>query len=548
MIYAFLAVSVLCVVLLLLYDPSEFLGEKKGVKKGLRNYTLIPHSSSPSFVEIEKNDSIKSNTRCDIISPAKDAAFEAICDCSTWQSENMHCLDSGRRSVHQKFSDIRTKFTVELCQSLLPDEKGVYSGNVTIRKRWSCWDSTVQLQGIRLKLGPDEFMFTLEGNEIIDIGAALQYVVETNRKGYCNDAYRAHIQWRIPGSYSVRFLHTRENFAALDETKIKWPMNNFDRPLGNMIVNLGGDVSDTTQRTNCAADQIGNGRFVWQGQGSPLLFPAKMFGFPYRGPTEKKCFHPLLRVNPLHYKWVPYECSFSAFSRKDAAECLASNKIRFYGDSHFRRMFNILMNYACNLDDAALKKWGTTQCLEGAHGSCRNIDVCMKHDETISTVPKDKDAWIIMNTGQHPADGHHHWSLRKYREHINDLAGSSHSKIVWVNSPSVGGFQKSSWLVSYKDWRTYSRLRAFNMISEDAFRKAGVPVISYFAPTSAMAGKDPDGTHFTAESVMPVIQQILATICESSGSGVEDRLRLFYPFDFNDAYYARLEMSTWTSL
>ena len=73
-------------------------------------------------------------------------------------------------------------------------------------------------------------------------------------------------------------------------------------------------------------------------------------------------------------------------------------------------------------------------------------------------------------------------------------------------------------------------------VTDQAFEQAGVPVVSYFGPASAMQYKLPDQSHFTAEAVIPVVQDLLGIICEGGGTTTADTtgaIPPFYPSCFN---------------
>ena len=499
---------------------------------------------------------------CQVITPSPDAAYEPVCACPKEKNpQNVffkykNCITTGSRPVPAK-DTIQSKFDVEVCTSVFATRDGLFSGTVNVRRNWGCnirIPMTTVPHEQRNMIGPDDFQFTFEGPEIIDIGVALRFVGQ--QSDTCN--YTAQFRFGTPGRYAVAFLHLIENFGAIREDIPRQARVNFDLPLGRGFVELGrsraGDAAKSRTgepRPVCTRETIlSAGRFIQADLTAPvpILDPPRFHRGPYRGPVGPSCFRPALLIDPTQYRWSNFDCDVVSFSRQEGSTCLAGKRLRFDGDSHTRRLFNVLMKYACGLDNSVLKSWGTDQHLHGTHGSCLNLDATMVHDSTGDRAFEDDVAggWIILNTGQHPASTKR-WTYGQYQKHISSLAKratQAKSSVIWNSSPSAGGHWSYAGGMA-NDWRTKSRLQIFNAIARTQMQGISVPVTSYFSTTSALAGKNPDGTHWTAEAVMPVVQQLLTIMCgPASGSGSTEKLSTFYPVSRSEVM-TRIEEPMW---
>ena len=107
--------------------------------------------------------------------------------------------------------------------------------------------------------------------------------------------------------------------------------------------------------------------------------------------------------------------------------------------------------------------------------------------------------FIIWNFGQHPASGHAWKTFSWYKEHIDSsvkCAKHFKEKLMWMETPPVP-MRNDVWVHGYKDWRSYHRLRAFNVYATHAFNSTGVKVIPHWRMMLPLADKINDNAHYS---------------------------------------------------
>lgn len=435
--------------------------------------------------------------------------------------------------------DISSKYKVFWCQA--PKVRGARSGtDVYFRlvKLRDCGENVTGFlknrsyeQFVRESYGPDEFSLVLEGLEVLALQINLKYV------GHCRYAMSGAVT--VPGRYRVNLVAIRENYIGFREMAggqpfLLWPPSHYDLPLGDhTFIEVGGD-NPPSKRTGLLLQAL-------SGEGLPLcnVWSPGPFAPHIRGrwvrlaetadnvflsppePIELEGAEIVRHIDPDQYTWRPYDCKLKQFTREQAVECLQDKLININGDSQLRHLFDALINFACGWSRKGLEK----KCVGNEHGKCsRTQSVCFTNDAdgSMKGTKFGDFTVVIFNSGQHPADGRHHYTLDAYEKLVKFMFSEAkiHKSPVWHEN-NILRYRADHWVRSYTDWRTSSRLRLFNYIAQK--RMAAFPIIPTYAQTAAFAMHVTDPAHWPdAQLIASSVQHVLNLLCPSANSSAID--------------------------
>ena len=104
-----------------------------------------------------------------------------------------------------------------------------------------------------------------------------------------------------------------------------------------------------------------------------------------------------------------------------------------------------------------------------------------------------------MGALQHPASGQHWSTFADYKQLVDSAvqcAMKFKEKLLWMESPPVP-IRNDRWIRGFSDWRSFHRLKAFNMYATHAFESIGVTIIPHWRMMLPLTDKIDDVSHFT---------------------------------------------------
>jgi hypothetical protein len=292
---------------------------------------------------------------CQVIQPSADAAFgiapgHADRPISSNSAETTNIAEKYQISLCKKTEDgMEGEFRITKLQNCLRAQ----SGGVKFQEQ-DAFQSEVEL-----KLGQDEFVFSLEGPEVRALHPEMSI-------GHRNCEYVLPYKLVVPGKYHVNLVWTRENYLAVAENSKQFPMGHFDLPLGTeTFLEFGsGSTTDALEKVrttgppcNYASPESRAGRWVYTGTDTTKMFNKRrarcvdqdMSGDKLDESSCKNWIH--AHVDYKDYEWIPDNCQPRRFSKQEARECISKHSLLIRGDSHLRHLYSALAGYACDMED-----------------------------------------------------------------------------------------------------------------------------------------------------------------------------------------------------
>eukprot|EP01065_Artemidia_motanka_P015513 TRINITY_DN19295_c0_g1_i2.p1 TRINITY_DN19295_c0_g1~~TRINITY_DN19295_c0_g1_i2.p1 ORF type:complete len:612 (+),score=174.39 TRINITY_DN19295_c0_g1_i2:52-1887(+) len=412
--------------------------------------------------------------------------------------------------------------------------------------------------------GPDEFYLSLEGPEV--------HALTPRHLGGCS--YEAEWAVTVPGRYRLGLVWSRVHWAGVDEVQRGWPSANHDLPIGTEVVAQIGSADAAVQRRareaafagdglprcadNMTAATLG-GRWVWDGTGpTPPSLPLRPL--PNTSQQNVRGFAVRVAVDYTRFEWRPMHCRMHRFSSDEARTCLQGRRVMLQGDSHMRASFNALLEFACLGGQAATKEQHGGLARRGSRyvppggkfGECDKVDLvtyvwdtqlliypgmcrnptrtgtCPKRklrakrgrglDSVTKVMVHDKDArcsdLLMVNAGQHQADGRNRWSFKRYSRLLYVVAKWRMrwpQSVAWHQTNALP-FRMDKYHREVQDQRTLSRLRVFNALAGGLF--PAHRVLPSFDHTLPFAIHTEDNAHYPARILQQsVAQHILNMVC-----------------------------------
>jgi len=484
--------------------------------------------------------SLRAAKGCQVIKPSADAQF----DIAPGSADRPISPDS------KQSSNIADKYQISLCQK---SDDGM-EGEFRITKLENCLRG--QSHGVKfqeldafqseveLKLGQDEFVFSLEGPEVRALHPEMSI-------GHRNCEYVLPYKLVVPGKYHVNLVWTRENYLAVAENSKQFPMGHFDLPLGTeTFLEFGsGSTTDALEKVrttgpvcNYASPKSRAGRWVYTGTDTTKMFNKRrarcvdqdMSGDKLDESACKNWIH--AHVDYKDYEWIPDNCQPRRFSKQEARECISKSSLLIRGDSHLRHLYSALAGYACDMEDL-IKGAGSyhSTCVSSKTtkaNSCSDLPknaLCYRQDYFGIGEPQPKLDFFnltVVNFGQHQADGAHQQTLTKFKAGVSSYTmqlqkqlnrkGSEHAgRFAWHETNALP-FRLDHYVQSFKDWRTYHRLQLYNEVTTPAFDKLKVPVIPSYESTLDFSLHTRDIAHYPKSILMPQVHNILALLCDKN--------------------------------
>eukprot|EP01062_Namystynia_karyoxenos_P053572 TRINITY_DN4344_c1_g1_i1.p1 TRINITY_DN4344_c1_g1~~TRINITY_DN4344_c1_g1_i1.p1 ORF type:complete len:650 (+),score=163.63 TRINITY_DN4344_c1_g1_i1:49-1950(+) len=468
-------------------------------------------------------------------------------------------------------ADVLGRFSAWVCLGEGP--QGM-EGALRVDKNWGCKETAAftadpaTAEYARQCTGPDELYLSLEGPEVHALAPA--------HLGGCR--YEARFRVAVPGRYRVMLVWAREAWGGLNELRAEWPPAHLDLPLGTGPVLQVGSADPAAQRGALASalsaaglppcDLCGGlhrrGRWVWDGTGPPP--PQLPLRWLPDGRYAVRGVRLGVAVNYSAYRWRPFECRLHHFDPGAARSCLRGRRLLLQGDSQVRATYNALLEHACAANESATKAgfgglarrgtryfpppgaygactdvsqvsyvWDTDLVQNRAFarcgrrgGRCRPAPVRMRGAKqrsqaqrsmaTASVAVYPEDAMcsdvVVINAGQHQADGRHRWTFEQYRALLAVAArwlGANRAAGVWHETNALP-FRKDRYNREFKDWRTLSRLRLFNWYA--GMRLGTQRLIPTFEHTVPFALHTEDNAHYPAALLQQsAVQHLLNFVC-----------------------------------
>jgi len=129
---------------------------------------------------------------------------------------------------------------------------------------------------------------------------------------------------------------------------------------------------------------------------------------------------------------------------------------------------------------------------------------------------------VVANFGSHLADGDHHASLSQYSQLVEDFARDATAwrdrgpnngdfrAVVWLPSPYLP-LRSDGFVVAFKDWRSLTRMSAFNEAASRIMRAHGIPVLDNVSPTNAYMALQVDDAHYTQPNIQATQPAVFKT-------------------------------------
>ena len=321
-------------------------------------------------------------------------------------------------------------------------------------------------------------------------------------------------------------VEAAKNFVVVFFAGKKWPPNHYDEPVGTKLFFTFGNPKDAAKAlvriragdglSVCdlqgSSEEQAKGRWVTiyddmenhvfrttdrEGVAGPK--DGKVKGGTYILPAPENRRGALIRpwVDHKGYMWTPYNCKMPrVFSPEDARKCMDGKSLHLRGDSHMRQLFNGFLTYACGGKGAIYDTWHSDQCIDDRL-LCKGPgfkNICLKDDSDGTNIGNLAGVDLtVQNFGQHPADGAHHWTFDHYKQQANSLAAKlsgqdkavRKKKFLWHETNAMM-FRKDSWIIAYNDWRTNSRIGAYNLHATAKMKELDVGIIPTFRQTLGM--------------------------------------------------------------
>lgn len=389
---------------------------------------------------------------------------------------------------------------------------------------------------VHRQLGPDELLLFIEG-------PSMQTLIPYY-KG-CN-SYISKFLIPASGQYRLKLVSLRSGYAAFNESNGECPQISYNVFLDTMI------YLERIKPSNFSC----TGHWVHKTPNSSLL-ENKTYHYEARGLLRGLPLNtwtsisnnPVLRSvgdktescadNNNNYDWKISECPSHGerlLNFTEAAKILSHKRILLIGDSHVRTFTKALINWACKAKFPEVKRVSTSLSISGSAELCPGLSVSyfVEYFAGVHSLPAlHQYDMVLANAGHHPAAGDGKWTLVEYKEAVRNFVeaairkGYNETNFVWLESVPQP-LRNDKWFISYKDWRSYHRLKLFNQeanfivqngyMSKDHHghkyrsiqsvqekeiqQHTGFSVISAFSTTMPYIDKLCDNAHFGNEEIL----------------------------------------------
>ena len=374
---------------------------------------------------------------------------------------------------------------------------------------------------VRERLGPDEFIFNLEGPELHNLNLNMQY------RGKC--VYDLPFQVTTPGPYHLNLVWYRENYGGATEGANGWLAVHAQKPLGERcFVNLTNseDPSETDRILRHHHAQISlppcdlrdqnysyiPGRWVYKGANAADIFRSNAPTYHRKIDAEMPDsfqLHTWARLED--YTWLPMHCALPQLTPEQGMRCLQNKgQIMIEGDSHSRMVYTAVLEWACG---GAQQEWGgwESQCADASkRGPLPKV--CTRKDG-LGAGHLDAVADLsIINMGQWFCDGERRLTFNDYKTAVDRLVQkiqardtAGRRKVVW-HETNHQPLRADSWIQAYGDQRTNVKIAVYNQYATAEMRKASVTVLPAWAISLPLFAGNPDEAH------VPTIFLIKSTV------------------------------------
>jgi hypothetical protein len=365
-------------------------------------------------------------------------------------------------------------------------------------------------------IGPDEFLFTLEGPALL----TLQQV----HLGECK--YRFDYELAVPGDFVLTLWRVRDRYLALNELDGEHPMFYQDKVFADGFkVTLGNPELSKEMQTNILSS------------GSLPVCPPRSFRqkaqWIFSGDLETLWLEtPWVNhlinnrtwyVERSAYEWRGLECEIPHYTSSQVAECVAGKRVKMTGDSHVRVLFNQFMASFCGVPSAAIKRRPGDQCspCQDKPGEvCFVSNILGERDPILNESHPDM---FLINFGQHFIAGgpRRHNSIQSYLRHFEQAmnefsSGLDHSSLLWMTTLDFP-LRRDQAVVSHRDWRTTPRIRIMRDSTIDVL-KTKIPrwaiLDGFQLSTSMTQAISMDDVHFHEEWIqMHLVHYVADFLC-----------------------------------
>lgn len=335
------------------------------------------------------------------------------------------------------------------------------------------WDKLV-----RALRGRDEFEFLLVGPEIVALGHQMRPV------GEC--IYETEFSLNAPGWYRVDLFVTRRQFVGAHEIGRKWLESHDDDILGSetyIEFKLRGSESRQVKRQTLPlcdfkkkSEEFGVGSWVHKHESKVLD----------RIPRGSSVTYPDL----ANYEWRPRRCKLRRLTSSQVQECFRHRHIRFYGDSHMRRLFAAVGSFVCGASSVA-PGWNKNTCVQ----NCANLkgSICVVHDPHGLRLPQINLTQIdlaIGNIGNHfLSGGKRTWTggfVKKIESIIKAIkrnnAADRHRNFLWHDLNDFPAYN-TPWLRAHADARTHTNTHLWTLLARNEVSKEDMVTLPSFDST-----------------------------------------------------------------
>lgn len=379
-------------------------------------------------------------------------------------------------------------------------------------------------QFAKMFMGPDEFVLNVEGKEIL---AHVPKYIDCG-------VYHASFHLLLTGFYHIKVSRLRSNFTAINEYIMAFPAIQLEYVVTDWVELIGSKSKSEScnhmhygawiEKTSSSGKSIYDTLATAQGI-TPILYhggedrslPIKSYVPLGSEHAAKGCVN-----NVDLYNYLPVTgCHWNVMTPDEASQLLSQKILSIHGDSHMREFGNVLLKWACNLNNA-FKKGSRTQIKVNNETDtrCQGLTITYLPNYFCYTLPFDGNEDLqVLNCGHHPASNEHQ-PVDVYKEELFNFWKYSntseskvkHDKFVWLET-NPQPFRNDRFVFDYQDWRTLHRISAFNQIANNFWSHHNVSVIYSFQQLLPFADSGCDIAHYLAEGALyPIIVQFLETL------------------------------------
>ena len=357
-----------------------------------------------------------------------------------------------------------------------------------------CFDNVLVSQSLQYtrmiheRFGPDEFLVFFEGRQ-------LQAMLGKHLT--CGNLYTTSIPVVLEGKYRLKIVHLRREYDAVNEIILEFPQPHYDIVVDESIWITGLKVDETTESMDTWATIETNNLLDMRTQyfmnpqyqrGNLTISSYVNFTKLPSGCEDHFDFYEWQTFDVVDGKWTIRN---NLFTPEVLTNLLNGKRIVFVGDSHTRLIAGTFAEYCCGVNEHHNFAFSQRESFELKYpiSSTTCSDLSIRYiandfcDFPILSLEVDV---LFLNCGHHPASMYH-FKYQTFETLIREVVANIEDRdleenVIWMESV-VQPLRNDHWPIDVKDWRTPSRLYAFNMISSSIMTAANIPVLPTFSWT-----------------------------------------------------------------